>query len=171
MATGHNRSAPRLSRAFNRDATASSLPTDVAARGIHVQDIAHVINYDLPDMAGKLHPPRGPHRPRRQERSRFHAFRPGTTLGADATRAHARHSHGADTGRWQQLSRAPSSDHTHRPTLPVSIRSEPDCPGWFPYPAKSWKFSWRTASVTVCRRTVISIRPPASNSACFERGP
>src|SRR6202163_105297 len=25
--------------------------TDVASRGIHVQDIAHVINYDLPDMA------------------------------------------------------------------------------------------------------------------------
>jgi ATP-dependent RNA helicase RhlE len=25
--------------------------TDVAARGIHVHDIAHVINYDLPDIA------------------------------------------------------------------------------------------------------------------------
>ena len=25
--------------------------TDVASRGIHVQDIAHVINYDLPEMA------------------------------------------------------------------------------------------------------------------------
>jgi ATP-dependent RNA helicase RhlE len=25
--------------------------TDVASRGIHVQDIAHVINYDLPDLA------------------------------------------------------------------------------------------------------------------------
>jgi ATP-dependent RNA helicase RhlE len=25
--------------------------TDVAARGIHVQDVAHVINYDLPDLA------------------------------------------------------------------------------------------------------------------------
>jgi ATP-dependent RNA helicase RhlE len=25
--------------------------TDVASRGIHVQDIAHVINYDLPDIA------------------------------------------------------------------------------------------------------------------------
>ena len=25
--------------------------TDVAARGIHVQDIAHVINYDLPEIA------------------------------------------------------------------------------------------------------------------------
>ena len=25
--------------------------TDVAARGIHVDDIAHVINYDLPDRA------------------------------------------------------------------------------------------------------------------------
>ena len=25
--------------------------TDVAARGIHVEDIAHVINYDLPEVA------------------------------------------------------------------------------------------------------------------------
>ena len=25
--------------------------TDLASRGIHVQDIAHVINYDLPEMA------------------------------------------------------------------------------------------------------------------------
>jgi ATP-dependent RNA helicase RhlE len=25
--------------------------TDLASRGIHVQDIAHVINYDLPDIA------------------------------------------------------------------------------------------------------------------------
>ena len=25
--------------------------TDIAARGIHVQDIAHVINYDLPEAA------------------------------------------------------------------------------------------------------------------------
>jgi len=25
--------------------------TDLASRGIHVQDIAHVINYDLPDLA------------------------------------------------------------------------------------------------------------------------
>jgi ATP-dependent RNA helicase RhlE len=25
--------------------------TDLASRGIHVQDIAHVINYDLPDVA------------------------------------------------------------------------------------------------------------------------
>ncbi len=27
------------------------MATDVAARGIHVQDIAHVINYDLPEIA------------------------------------------------------------------------------------------------------------------------
>ncbi len=26
------------------------MATDIAARGIHVQDIAHVINYDLPAM-------------------------------------------------------------------------------------------------------------------------
>jgi superfamily II DNA/RNA helicase len=28
--------------------------TDVAARGIHVDDIAHVVNYDLPQEAGNF---------------------------------------------------------------------------------------------------------------------
>jgi ATP-dependent RNA helicase RhlE len=36
---------------FQRGQYRVLVATDVAARGIHVQDIAHVINYDLPDMA------------------------------------------------------------------------------------------------------------------------
>jgi hypothetical protein len=42
--------------------------TDVAARGIHVDDIAHVVNYDLPQEAGKLHSSHRPHGPRRRPR-------------------------------------------------------------------------------------------------------
>ena len=42
--------------------------TDVAARGIHVDDIAHVVNYDLPQEAGKLHSSGGAHGPRRRPR-------------------------------------------------------------------------------------------------------
>ena len=38
-------------RGFQRGQYRVLVATDVAARGIHVQDIAHVINYDLPDMA------------------------------------------------------------------------------------------------------------------------
>jgi len=36
---------------FQRGQYQVLVATDVAARGIHVQDIAHVINYDLPDIA------------------------------------------------------------------------------------------------------------------------
>jgi ATP-dependent RNA helicase RhlE len=36
---------------FQRGQCQVLVATDVAARGIHVQDIAHVINYDLPDVA------------------------------------------------------------------------------------------------------------------------
>lgn len=39
--------------------------TDVAARGIHVADIAHVINYDLPDVAENFIHRVGPHGARR----------------------------------------------------------------------------------------------------------
>jgi len=36
---------------FQRGRFQVLVATDLAARGIHVQDIAHVINYDLPDVA------------------------------------------------------------------------------------------------------------------------
>jgi ATP-dependent RNA helicase RhlE len=38
-------------KGFQRGQFRVLVATDVAARGIHVQDIAHVINYDLPDAA------------------------------------------------------------------------------------------------------------------------
>jgi ATP-dependent RNA helicase RhlE len=38
-------------KGFQRGQYRVLVATDVAARGIHVQDIAHVINYDLPDVA------------------------------------------------------------------------------------------------------------------------
>jgi ATP-dependent RNA helicase RhlE len=37
--------------AFQQGRTRVLVATDVASRGIHVQDIAHVINYDLPEVA------------------------------------------------------------------------------------------------------------------------
>ena len=42
------------------------MATDVAARGIDVQDITHVINYDVPGDARRLRPPCRAHRPRRR---------------------------------------------------------------------------------------------------------
>ena len=46
--TARNRSATRLLAGFQRGSYRILVATDVASRGIHVQDIAHVINYDLP---------------------------------------------------------------------------------------------------------------------------
>ena len=37
--------------------------TDVAGRGIDVDNICHVINFDIPDDRRELHPPHRPHRP------------------------------------------------------------------------------------------------------------
>ncbi len=47
--------------------------TDVpAARGVHVEGIAHVVNYDLPPGARRFYSSCGPHRPRGAARDGFH---------------------------------------------------------------------------------------------------
>ncbi len=40
--------------------------TDVAARGLDIDDLPLVVNYELPLRAGRLHPPHRPHRARRR---------------------------------------------------------------------------------------------------------
>ena len=47
--------------------------TDVAARGIDVDDVTHVINYQIPEGRTGLRAPDRPHRPCRQDRGRGHA--------------------------------------------------------------------------------------------------
>jgi ATP-dependent RNA helicase RhlE len=73
--------------------------TDLASRGIHVQDIAHVINYDLPEIAENFIHRVGRTGRAGKMRSGFHALRPGTAVGPAPTRAHARHPHGEDAGK------------------------------------------------------------------------
>ena len=60
------------------------IATDIAARGIDVPEIAHVVNFDLPRHGRGLHPPDRSHRARRSERPR-HELR-----GARGARAVAR---------------------------------------------------------------------------------
>ncbi len=62
--------------------------TDIAARGIDVDDITHVINFELPHRAGKLCPPHRPHRARRRQRHCDLAGRWRGTRPAQADRAH-----------------------------------------------------------------------------------
>ena len=40
--------------------------TDIAARGIDIDDLPHVVNYEIPNVPRRLRPPHRPHRPRRQ---------------------------------------------------------------------------------------------------------
>ena len=51
MAIARNRSEQPLSQDSSRGATAFWSPRISAARGIHVDDISQVINYDLPEIA------------------------------------------------------------------------------------------------------------------------
>ena len=76
--------APRRSTATSRRASASGrsrlqapasirvlVATDIAARGIDVDGVTHVVNYDLPERARELRPPHRPHRARRRGRHRI----------------------------------------------------------------------------------------------------
>ena len=48
--------------------------TDIAARGLDIDELPHVVNFDLPNVAGGLRAPHRPHRPRRlagRRRSRW----------------------------------------------------------------------------------------------------
>jgi ATP-dependent RNA helicase RhlE len=38
--------------------------TDIAARGIDIDDLPHVVNYEIPNVSRRLRAPHRPHRPR-----------------------------------------------------------------------------------------------------------
>ncbi len=59
-------------KAFRTGEVDVLVATDVAARGIDIDDITHVINYQMPRGRAGLRAPDRPHRPRRQDRHRRH---------------------------------------------------------------------------------------------------
>ena len=70
--------------------------TDVAARGLDVERISHVVNYDIPNDLEVLRPPHRPHRPRRAG-GRRHALRHAPRAAhAAGDRALHRPAHRAD---------------------------------------------------------------------------
>jgi ERCC4-related helicase len=107
--------------------------TDIAARGIDVDGISHVVNFDLPERPGELRPPHRPHRARRRRRHRDLVLR--RTRSAVPAR-HRRPSRGRDvairlTARTDQLppqERGPADDRlgTAPSELPALIFSEHD---------------------------------------------
>jgi len=73
--------------------------TDLASRGIHVQDIAHVINYDLPEIAENFI-----HRVGRTGRAGKMGVASRSSAGTSGRRllptgAHTRHPDGEDATR------------------------------------------------------------------------
>ena len=74
--------ASERSRRSGAATTRVLVATDVAARGIDVDGISHVINFDLPNVAEELRAPHRPHRPRRRVRHRDLVLRSRRALGS-----------------------------------------------------------------------------------------
>ncbi len=88
--------------------------TDVAARGIHVGDVAHVVNYDLPSHRRGLHPSRRPHRPRRTFRPGDHDRQRRRDDRAAPLRAHPQTAHRTQgTGQDEVIRPAQHADSDH----------------------------------------------------------
>ena len=61
--------------------------TDVAARGLDITGVSHVVNYDIAELPRRLRAPHRPHRPRRRERPRDHPDHPQAAPRARGDRA------------------------------------------------------------------------------------
>ena len=64
----------RFLRDFHEGKLAVLIATDVASRGLHIPDVSHVFNFDLPQDAARLRAPHRPHGARRR-RGRRHQLR------------------------------------------------------------------------------------------------
>ena len=61
--------------------------TDIAARGLDIEHVTHVINYDVPEQHRDLRAPDRPHRPGRAHRARDHLRDPEAARGDRPDRA------------------------------------------------------------------------------------
>ena len=76
-ATRRRARASMRSQAFKEGKLEVLVATDVAARGLDVDDLPLVVNYELPHVARGLHPSHRPHRPRgRHPARRSRSWRP-----------------------------------------------------------------------------------------------
>ena len=110
--------------------------TDIAARGIDVEALGHVVNFDVPHVAGGLHPPRRPHRARRADRRRLHVRlagrgrRPARHRARDRQAAAARHARDFDynpSRRRSSRSRSPSASRRSAASAPTNGRGPSQC--------------------------------------------
>ena len=127
--------------------------TDVAARGLDIDHVSHVINYDIPTLARGLRAPHRPHGPHRARGRRDHARR-------SARAAHAAQHRGADDVRRSNCCRC------RRPTRCARAASNwPSrrCASGSS-PAASTR-SARSCSPSLTNSTSSTSRPP--RSPCF----
>ena len=75
-ATSRRTSASARSAASRTARTRVLVATDIAARGIDVDGVSHVVNFDLPEVRRDLRPPDRPHRPRRRRGPGDRVLRP-----------------------------------------------------------------------------------------------
>ena len=80
--------------------------TDVAARGLDISGVSHVINYDVPDLARRVRAPDRPHRPGRSQRPRDHVRRaPAASRPAGDREPRRRHAGSVGRGRPRRADR------------------------------------------------------------------
>ena len=109
--------------------------TDIAARGIDVADIGHVVNFDLPARPGGLRPPRRPDRSRRRQRQGLGLLLAGGL--PPAARHRAAHPRAAAPGRG--AARGRGVQERARPR-----RGRAQAPGRAAAPpAGKWRPRWR----------------------------
>ena len=110
----------RALRAFRTGKVDVLVATDVAARGIDVDDVTHVINYECPDDADGVRAPDRPHRPGRADRRRGDVRRLARPAPLEAHQRRAR-PRPARAGRDLLDVRAP----VHRPVHPAGRHRHP----------------------------------------------
>ena len=102
--------------------------TDVAARGLDISTVTHVINYDVPDLPRHLRAPHRAHRARRALGPRDHVRRgpPEARAGGDRT-AH-RHARSPSGRRAREAAPTPVKERPRRHSKPRISRRDDEEP-------------------------------------------